>query len=113
MTTPDEQLQAALGVLRAEYLAESPARLAELWTEFAGVQNGDGGALEALRTLVHRLAGSGGAYGLPVVTDSARAADQFCRAAAGEVPLSKERVAGLRDLIQRIADAFHEASSPE
>ena len=112
MTDTDEQLAAAISALRTQYLAESPKRVAELWTEFARVQNGDAAALERLRMLVHRLAGSGGAYGLPDVTDRARAADQFCREALSAPP-GTAVVAQLRLLIQRIADAFHEASFPE
>lgn len=113
MTESDEHLAAAISALRTQYLAESPKRVAELWSEFARVQNGDTAALERLRTLVHRLAGSGGAYGLPDVTDRARAADQFCRGPLSGTPGGAVDVAQLRTLIQRIADAFHEASFPE
>jgi len=111
-SAPDDQLAVAIEALRAQYLAEAPTRIAELWTEFARVQNGDAHALPALRTLAHRLAGSGGSYGLPDVTTCGRAMDQFCRAVGGALP-SSPQVADLRLLIQRIADAFHEASSPE
>jgi HPt (histidine-containing phosphotransfer) domain-containing protein len=113
MTDADEQLAAAISALRAEYLAEAPRRLAELWSELARVQNGDASALERLGTLAHRLAGSGGAYGLPAVTDRARAADQYCRQHLGAGSRSAVEVAQLRTLIQHIADAFHDASLPE
>ncbi len=109
---PDDKLAAALRQLRAEYLDNAPRRVAELWTAYARVQNGGVQSLEGLRTLVHRLAGTGGSYGLPVVTDRAVAADQSCRALleAG-TPLTPDDLQRLRLLVQGIADAFQDAST--
>lgn len=114
MTSREDKLNAALDALRAEYIADGPKRIAELWSEFARVQNGDAAALPRLRTLVHKLAGSGGAYGLPDVTARARAVEQMCYALIEpQVPAAADQLAQLRGLIQRVADGFHEASSLE
>ena len=112
--TTDDTLQAALRRLRAEYLAAAPERVAELWTAYAGVQNGSGEALEGLHTLAHRLAGSGGSYGFPDITARARDAGQICRLLiASRAPPSPDELEPLRLALQGIADAFHNASTSE
>lgn len=114
MSPAEEDLQRALRALRAEYLAESPKRLGELWSTLERVQNGVAGSLPELRILVHRLAGSGGGYGLPEVTISSRAADTYCRTLidAGTPPGAGD-VTQLRVLLQGVADAFGRAQAPE
>lgn len=113
MSAPDDALAAALRALRAEYLADAPARLAELWSAWARVQNGDAESLARLQTLAHRLAGTGGAYGLPEVTETARAVDRACRALRESgVAAGPGEVQSLRGLVQAIADAF-DASTRE
>ena len=110
----DDKLEAALRQLRADYLAAAPERVAELWTAYARVQNGGVAALEGLGILVHRLAGSGGAYGLPDVTERAREADRECRLLiASLTPPTPDDLQRLRSGVQGIADAFHNASTPE
>lgn len=109
----DPALEAALRELRAEYLAAAPARLGELWSALDRVQNGDAEALSALRVLAHRLAGSGGGYGMPDVSTAARAADEHCKALiAAASPAGSADVSQLRVLIQGIADAFERAKPP-
>jgi HPt (histidine-containing phosphotransfer) domain-containing protein len=112
--TPDEKLAAALRELRAEYLEQSPQRLAELWSAFARVQNGDADGLARLQSFAHRLAGTGGSYGLPAVTDTARALDQACRALreTGNAPRPAD-VQQVRSLLQGVADAFAAATDSE
>ena len=112
--TSDDELAGALRRLRADYLAAAPQRLAELWTAYARVQTGETQSLDTLRTLMHRLAGTGGSYGLPDVTDRARAGDQACRQLiASSAPLTPGDVQRLRALIQGIADAFQNATTSE
>ena len=115
MTAPEEDpLFLALRKLRAEYLAEAPAKIAELWSAFERVQNGDREAAGALRTHVHRLAGSGGAYGLPDVTDYARKAEQLIdRALASTAGPSAVDLGQLREHLAGVADAFERARTME
>jgi HPt (histidine-containing phosphotransfer) domain-containing protein len=113
MTVPeDDPLFVALRALRGEYLADAPQKIAELWNALARVQNGEPDSAGELRTLVHRLAGSGGAYGFPVVTERARAAEQLIdrRIAAG---FAAAELAELRAHLQAVADAFDQARSTE
>ncbi|HXE57280.1 MAG TPA: Hpt domain-containing protein, partial [Gemmatimonadales bacterium] len=69
MTDP---LAEALRELRAEYLAEAGARLAELRRDLAAYAAGEPGAADSLKTRLHRLAGSGGSYGFPEISRIAR-----------------------------------------
>ena len=110
----DDELARKLAVLRATYVADGPRRLAELWSAFARVQNGDVAALTDLSDRLHRLAGTGGAYGLARVTEHARAAEGSCRAlmnATRSPAVSDMDV--LRAQIQNLADAFAEADTQE
>lgn len=104
----------ALRALRGEYLAAAPAKLAELWSTFDQVQNGDRPAMERLRVQVHHLAGSGGGYGLDDVTTHARSAEQLVERllrAAAPPPVSE--LADLRAHLTGITDAFDQARSTE
>jgi HPt (histidine-containing phosphotransfer) domain-containing protein len=83
-----------------------------LWNVFARVQNGEPEAPGDLRTLVHRLAGSGGAYGFPVVTERARAAEQLIDRSRAARFASAE-LAELRAHLQALADALDQARSTE
>lgn len=113
MSTPeDNPLFIALRALRAEYLADAPRKITELWSALARVQNGEPDAVGELRTLVHRLAGSGGAYGFPVVTERARAAEQLIDR-HGAARFAGAEVAQLRAHLQALADALDQARSTE
>ena len=111
MSVPeDDPLSLALRKLRGEYLADAPAKIAELWSAFERVQKGDREAAGALRTQVHHLAGSGGAYGLPDVTDCARKAEQLIdHVAASTAGPSTADLAQLRAHLADVADAFERA----
>ena len=115
MSVPeDDPLFLALRKLRAEYLAEAPAKIAELWSVFERVQSGDREATGALRTHVHRLAGSGGAYGLPDVTACARKAEQLIdRILASTAGRPAADLAQLREHLAGVADAFERARTME
>ena len=114
MSDEDAELERALRPLRREYLEQGRARIAELWSAFAAVQNGDAEGLAQLQVLAHRLAGSGGGYGFPEITRTARLADHFCRelktrpSAPGQDDLTQ-----LHALVDGIADAFARAQVPE
>jgi diguanylate cyclase (GGDEF)-like protein len=59
--------------LQRDYLRDAPERLAELRKDLAAWRAGEPDALESLRQRFHRLAGSGGSYGFPRVTEISRA----------------------------------------
>lgn len=71
-----EEMDPAFAALQRDYLREAPARLAELRKDLAAFRAGEPDALESLRQRFHRLAGSGGSYGFPRVTDVARGQEQ-------------------------------------
>lgn len=110
----DDELARKLAALRATYVADGPRRMAELWSAFARVQTGDVAALTDLSDRLHRLAGTGGAYGLVSVTEHARAAEGSCRTllSAARSPAASDMDV-LRAQIQNLADAFAEADTQE
>jgi diguanylate cyclase (GGDEF)-like protein len=69
MEDPDEMIAA----LKRDYLRDAPERLAELRKDVAAFRSGEPDARDSLRQRFHRLAGSGGSYGVPRVTEVARA----------------------------------------
>ncbi len=62
--------------LQREYLDELPKMLAELRSDIDSFRKGEK-VLPVLRTGFHRLAGSGGSYGYPEISEIARAAERL------------------------------------
>ncbi len=62
--------------LQQEYLTELPKLLAELRSDTDAFRKGEQ-VVSALRTGFHRLAGSGGSYGFPEISEIARAAERL------------------------------------
>jgi len=105
-----DPLEAAMRSLRAEYLAESPERVRELSAALGRLRVKDPTALEELQRLFHRLAGSGGSYGFPEVTDRSRAAEHAVAALALETrPLVREDFAVLEHHVLAVTAAFRDA----
>ena len=109
--TGDAELQRVLAQLRRQYIDEAPARLAELRAALSRAREGDLAALGDLRQLLHRLAGSGGSYGLDAVTEQARAGEAIAYAIAqrGGAPPSPAELGRLEERIQGVGRAFQEA----
>ena len=74
MTDP---LDDAFLELQREYLDEFPARLDELRADAAAFRAGRPEATASLKTRFHRLAGSGGSYGFPEISELARATEHW------------------------------------
>jgi chemotaxis protein histidine kinase CheA len=111
---PDPVLATALRALRREYLDAGRTRVAELWTAVTAVQNGDAEALARLQQLAHRLAGSGGGYGFPDITSTARATEQFCRELISRPSaLDQAALTQLHALVDAVGGAFASAEVPE
>jgi HPt (histidine-containing phosphotransfer) domain-containing protein len=106
----DDQLQATLRRLRAAYIAEGPSRVADLEAQIERVERGDAAAISELSRLFHRLAGSGGSYGLDDVTAAARAGELMANDLAKRGgPVSPESIAALRTKTGAVAAAFEAA----
>jgi HPt (histidine-containing phosphotransfer) domain-containing protein len=103
----DAALERALAALGAKYLAENPARLAELDASLARAVSGDREALSELRMLLHRIAGSAGSYGFGDATDRARVAEaDVARAADSGSPLTPEIGRQLAGRLAELRAAF-------
>ena len=76
MSDPVDEQEEALAALKRDYLRDAPERLAELRKDLAAFRAGEQDALDSLKQRFHRLAGSGGSYGFPRVTEVARAMEE-------------------------------------
>jgi diguanylate cyclase (GGDEF)-like protein len=107
----DEAAEAeVLAELQREYLRDAPARLAELRKDLQAFRNGEVDALDSLRMRFHRLAGSGGSYGFPRVTEIARAMEQRILTPPPPTPQEAERfeqaIADLKTALDQSAPQF-------
>jgi diguanylate cyclase (GGDEF)-like protein len=104
----DENVGDAMHALQREYLREAPARLAELRKDLIAFRGGEPDALESLRQRFHRLAGSGGSYGFPRVTDIARAMEQKILGSPKPTPQEADL---FEEALTDLKSAFDEAST--
>lgn len=108
----DDTFARQLEALRREYLADSAKRVAELRALRVRLASGDIGALADCRQAFHRLAGSGGSYGFPVVSTSSREAEHLVeRLATTGTSLAPSDITAIDDCIAAVARAFEDASA--
>jgi len=106
----DESLAVVMRALQGEYLGEAPERVRELSAALGRLRAGDAAALDELRRHFHRLAGSGGSYGFPAITDCSRLAEHAAASIAAEGrPMQRQDLAVLDQHVLQIAAAFSEA----
>lgn len=112
---PDET-DAVFLALRRDYLRDAPAHIADLRKDLAAFRNGEPDALESLRSRFHQLAGSGGSYGLPQVTEVARAMEQRILTAPEPIPqdadLFEKAINDLKAAFDSAAHDFEEIPAP-
>ncbi|MBT3352120.1 MAG: hypothetical protein HOC91_18085 [Nitrospinaceae bacterium] len=74
-----ESMREALTALKKEYLSRWPEKNERLETLLAQItdQQGSGDALKDFRMEFHKLAGSGGSYGMPEITETSREAELY------------------------------------
>jgi len=75
----DDALDDMMQVLRAEYLAEAPARLAEMAAQLDAWERGSVEAGDKVRRLAHQLTGSAGSYGFTEASNAARQMEQLLK----------------------------------
>jgi HPt (histidine-containing phosphotransfer) domain-containing protein len=91
--------------LRLDYLEESGERVAELRADLERLSDGAADAAGALKSKLHRLAGSGGSYGFPEVSAIAREAELWL--AAGSP--GNEMLPSIRNVVARLEAEFERA----
>jgi HPt (histidine-containing phosphotransfer) domain-containing protein len=99
------RLDAALAEMRAEYLEELPAQLAQLAGAMDRAADGapDGALREAI-TLAHRLRGTGGSLGFEALSEAGgRIEDALCVVAQGGAGSDEAREAARRALAELLA----------
>lgn len=106
----DDPLTQQLRALRREYLADSTQRVEELRQIRGRLSRGERGALTEFRQAFHRLAGSGGSYGFPLVSTRSREGERLAqRLEASDTPIAPDDLAALDACITGVAQAFAEA----
>ncbi len=100
-----DMMDEAIVALQREYLREAPARLAELRKDLTAFRAGEADALESLRVRFHRLAGSGGSYGFPRVTEIARAQEQRILTPPAPTPQEADQFEEAIDALKEALDA--------
>jgi hypothetical protein len=106
---PDDALSQQLRVLRREYLADSAKRVDELRRLYTRLAAGEQGAAPELRQAFHRLAGSGGSYGFPVVSTRSREGEQLASRIVTEGRAAPAELESLHACVDGVAGAFAEA----
>lgn len=108
----DDRLEELMRGLRTQYLGDADARVAELWSDMARIEAGERDALDELRRRFHKLAGSGGSYGLDEVTACSREGEHATkRLLDAGAPPDDAAVAELAAHVRRVANAFSAAKN--
>ncbi len=106
----DDSLAQQLRALRREYLADSGQRVEELRALYGRLAAGERSALPDLRQAFHRLAGSGGSYGFPRVSERSRDGERLVVRLAGESgAIGPADLESVRGCVEGVAHAFAEA----
>jgi diguanylate cyclase (GGDEF)-like protein len=103
-----EELEQVLAQLRREYVAESPTRLEELRKFVAAFRAGEPDASQSLIVLFHRLAGSGGSYGFPDISEIGRNMERWLKSTP---PPGPDQAATLEEAVERLAGSFNQAGN--
>jgi diguanylate cyclase (GGDEF)-like protein len=101
-----EELELVLAQLRREYVAESPTRLEELRKDIAAFRAGEPDAIKSLIVLFHRLAGSGGSYGFPGISEVGKSMERWLKSDPPPGPADAEK---LDQAVDQLALAFNQA----
>lgn len=105
-----DPLEAVMLALRAEYICEAPERVRELSAALGRLHTGDASALGDLERYFHRLAGSGGSYGFPEITEHSRTAEHAVGRLAGEGrTLQREDFDIIEKHVLSVAEVFQAA----
>jgi diguanylate cyclase (GGDEF)-like protein len=96
-----EPLDEAFLELQREYLVELPARLDELRGDVDAFRAGASSAAASLRVRFHRLAGSGGSYGFPRISEIAREMERWI--ATGPPASDAERLDAAVEQMEEVA----------
>jgi diguanylate cyclase (GGDEF)-like protein len=103
-----EELELVLAQLRREYVAESPTRLEELRKDIAAFRAGEPDASKSLIILFHRLAGSGGSYGFPAISEIGKRMERWLKS---DPPPAPDQSGTLDDAVEQLVKAFDQAGA--
>lgn len=98
-----EQIENRLIQLRIQYQEQLPQRLAEIYSLWSALKAGDRTKFLQLVNCVHRLSGSGAAFGFPEITEEAGRLEQLLEASQSGRELTLP-VAEIEGAINSLAD---------
>ncbi|MEO8031664.1 MAG: diguanylate cyclase [Gemmatimonadota bacterium] len=104
-----DRIDELLAALRREYVADGPARLAELRKDLAAFLAGEPDAIASLTGRFHRLAGSGGSYGFDDISVISQEVEQWLRREDVVAP-SQGLETRLSTAVERLSAAFDTAA---
>lgn len=104
-----DRIDELLAALRREYVADGPARLAELRKDLEAFVAGEPDAVASLTARFHRLAGSGGSYGFDDISIISKDVEQWLRREP-VVPANPENRNRLSSAVERLSAAFDAAA---
>ena len=104
-----DRIDELLAALRREYVADGPARLAELRKDMAAFLAGEPDAIASLTGRFHRLAGSGGSYGFDDISIISKEIEQWLRREPIVAPSTENRTR-LSSAVERLSAAFDTAA---
>lgn len=111
--TDDGAPDDALAALRAGYARKLPDKLDEVNEAAAGLDDADPlAAVQAVRHLVHKLAGSAPSFGFPEIGDAARIVERACDAVLEAGAAGADAIAEIRAKVSAMA-ACDGADTPE
>jgi HPt (histidine-containing phosphotransfer) domain-containing protein len=105
-----DELERVLAQLAREYVAQAPSRLDELRKAVAAFRAGEPGAINSLSILFHRLAGSGGSYGFPAVSEIGRSTERWLKS---DPPPRPDQASRLDEAVAQLARCFDEAAAKQ
>ena len=106
-----------LAELKASYLEKIGEKLEQIESSIANIQNeGSDENLEALKKVVHKIAGSAGSYGFPEVTRLCKAKENELLSLIGNSEKQQEKVSMIDSLpafLELVKQAFQTEDSPK
>ncbi|MCG8429442.1 MAG: Hpt domain-containing protein [Chromatiales bacterium] len=106
MLNSEEQAQFAQ--LQALYIDSLPGKKAELHSALEQVRTAPDEGLRALKVQAHRIAGSGGGYGFPELSELARALELQIIAQLERQPLSIEPIEQALEQLLTLMDRLYQ-----
>ena len=110
--TVQNDLEATLARMRAEFIDQLPARQASLQAQLQAVERGEPEALQTFHRAAHSLVGSAGVHRLLPISEAARALEHSAAAQPRDQALSPAGLKALRQGLARLLQVMVQPEAP-